>query len=258
MHASIYSGEVSIAPGSPQLPPGDQTDLTPASTERTMKMDLSLANMQYAAGAPKLVRRPQESVKRIQRAAAEAEPSDLPRSKPYAAVLARLLEAADGALARDPGSAKDCIALLEPSINADGRPSAILKSARTKGACGGLAPWQARRLVDHVEANCTEKLRSGDLARIAKLSIGYFIRAFKVTFGETPHAYVIRCRIVKAEAMMLETDWPLGQIGVACGFSDQAHFSRRFREMAGTSPQRWRSVRQGAPADDAQVLQVNA
>jgi AraC-like DNA-binding protein len=228
-----------------------------------MKMDLSLANiMQYAAGAPKLVRLPQESVKRIQRAAAEVELSDQPRSKPYAAVLAQLLEAAYGALARDPGSAKDCIAralaLLEPSSNVDGRASAILKSSRTESARGGLAPWQARRLVDHVEANCTEKLRGGDLARIAKLSIGYFIRAFKVTFGETPHAYVIHCRIVKAKAMMLETDWPLGQIGVACGFSDQAHFSRRFREVAGTSPRRWRSVRQGAPADDAQVLQVNA
>ncbi len=206
-----------------------------------MKIDLS-ANMQHLA--------------------AEAAVLDRTSAKQYAAVLARLLEAADGALARDPDSAKGCIAralaLLQPSINEDGRASAILERARTECARGGLAPWQVRRLVGHVAANCTERLPTGDLARIAKLSTSYFIRAFKVTFGETPHAYVIRCRIELAKGMMMETDTPLGHIAVVCGFSDQAHFSRRFRELAGMPPQRWRSVRQSETDEVAQPFQVNA
>jgi AraC-like DNA-binding protein len=74
-----------------------------------------------------------------------------------------------------------------------------------------------------------------------------------VCFGETPHAYVIRRRMAQAKSMMLETDSPLGHIAVACGFSDQAHFSRRFRELAGIPPQRWRSARQGAPAEGAEA-----
>jgi AraC family transcriptional regulator len=191
----------------------------------------------------------------MQRVAAEAAMPDPANPKRYAAVLARLLEAADDALARDPGSAKCCIARALALLE-DSGGSANLESPRIDCALGGLAPWQVRKLVGHVAANCTERLRTGDLAQIAKLSTSYFIRAFKVTFGETPHAYVIRCRIELAKGMMLETDTALGHIAAACGFSDQAHFSRRFRDLVGMPPQRWRSVRladrpadfRGAPA----------
>ena len=208
-----------------------------------MKIDFSPATFQHVPGIPELLRRRSEKVPNMDDAA-DVEPGERTQMQHYAR-LARLLTAADAALASNPGSAKHCIAralaMLEPRI---------MQRAPTECARGGLAPWQVRRLVDYVEANCTEKLRSEDLAHIAKLSVGYFIRAFKATFGETPHAYVIRRRIMQAKAMMLETNMPLGQIAIACGFSDQAHFSRRFREVVSTSPQRWRHARRDMPVED--------
>ncbi|SVJ80984.1 right origin-binding protein [Klebsiella pneumoniae] len=42
---------------------------------------------------------------------------------------------------------------------------------------------------------------------------------------------------------MLGSDEPLSQIGVACGFSDQPHFSRIFLRLAGASPSTWRRVK---------------
>ncbi len=45
------------------------------------------------------------------------------------------------------------------------------------------------------------------------------------------------------EGMKPRTDEPLSQIGVACGFSDQPHFSRIFLRLAGASPSTWRRVK---------------
>jgi len=35
-------------------------------------------------------------------------------------------------------------------------------------------------------------------------------------------------------------DVPLSEIALATGFADQAHFSNKFRRMAGTTPTQWR------------------
>ena len=42
--------------------------------------------------------------------------------------------------------------------------------------------------------------------------------------------------------LMLETDDSLSEIALATGFSDQAHFSNRFRRAAGTTPAQWRKA----------------
>lgn len=47
----------------------------------------------------------------------------------------------------------------------------------------------------------------------------------------------------RAKELMLGSDEPLSQIGVACGFSDQPHFSRIFLRLAGASPSTWRRVK---------------
>jgi AraC family transcriptional regulator len=105
---------------------------------------------------------------------------------------------------------------------------------------GGLAPWQARRISAYIDDNIDRAISIETLAGIAALSCSYLCRAFKVTFGEPPHVHVMRRRVERAKAMMLETREPLSQIATACGFSDQAHLCRLFRRAEGASPNRWR------------------
>lgn len=105
---------------------------------------------------------------------------------------------------------------------------------------GGLAPWQARRISRYIDAHIEHSISIETLAGIAALSGSYLCRAFKVTFGEPPHVHVMRRRVERAKAMMLETREPLSQIAAACGFSDQAHLCRLFRRAEGASPSRWR------------------
>lgn len=79
------------------------------------------------------------------------------------------------------------------------------------------------------------------LARIAGLSVPEFARCFRTATGESPHAFVTRRRIERAQALLRsQPSLPLADLAVALGFADQAHFSRRFRQVTGTTPARFR------------------
>jgi AraC family transcriptional regulator len=108
---------------------------------------------------------------------------------------------------------------------------------------GGLASWQMRRLNVFIEARLDQPIRLKELSAISKLSTAYFSRAFKLTFQETPHAYIVRRRLERAETLMLTTDILLSEIAARCGFADQAHLCRLFRQQYAKSPAAWRRER---------------
>ena len=53
--------------------------------------------------------------------------------------------------------------------------------------------------------------------------------------------YVLACRIEQAIGMMKDPSRQLGEIALDCGFADQAHFSRSFKQVTGQTPRRFRS-----------------
>src|ERR1700722_8098973 len=110
-------------------------------------------------------------------------------------------------------------------------------------AGGGLASWQARRLQVFVDARLDRPIRLKELAEVSKLSTAYFCRAFKRTFNETPHSYIVRHRLSKAETLMLTSDFSLSDIAARCGFADQAHLCKLFRQQYAQSPAAWRRER---------------
>ena len=130
------------------------------------------------------------------------------------------------------------------------RAQAMLDSADStsvqpseKGVRGGLAPWQVRRVLAHIDANLETPIRNKDLATVARLSEYHFNVAFRGSLGEAPHAYIIRRRMERAQGLMLSTDKPLSEIALECGLTDQAHFTRLFRKVVGESPAAWRRAR---------------
>jgi AraC family transcriptional regulator len=114
---------------------------------------------------------------------------------------------------------------------------------RPKPFRGGLAPCQIRRVKTHIEANLDATIRIKELARLANLSSFHFCRAFRESFADSPHRYVMRRRVERAQGLMLTTRASLGQIAVECGLADQAHFSKLFRRFVGESPGAWRRAR---------------
>lgn len=164
-----------------------------------------------------------------------------------------LLMQARHALATDPADAERCIAVavrLLPQIDAPAsEPKAFAAPAMQRG---GLAPWQVLRIKALVEARLAGRISSAEMAAAARLSPSHFSRAFRISFGDAPKAYVNRRRIARSKTMMLDGGDSLAAIALACGLSDQAHFCRMFRRFEGMSPSVWRRLRGGA-ADVAQT-----
>lgn len=110
----------------------------------------------------------------------------------------------------------------------------------TASDSGGLVPWQTRKVREFIDASLASKIRVQDCAGVVRLSVGYFSHVFKATFGTTVITYIRRRRIERAQQLMLLSKEPLSQIALACGFADQAHYCRVFRDVVGLSPNAWR------------------
>ena len=88
-------------------------------------------------------------------------------------------------------------------------------------------------------------------AAVARRSTAHFCRAFRRTFGQTPHAYVTTRRLERAKSLMLESHEQLSVIALLCGFTDQAHLSKLFRQHTGEPPGAWRRRRASEGHDPA-------
>src|SRR5579859_3884368 len=117
------------------------------------------------------------------------------------------------------------------------------QESEAAASCGGLAPWQVKRVTDYIDEHLSDYIPVSDLGEIARRSTSHFCRAFKRTMGETPYRFITRRRLAAAEQMMLTGDEPLSEIAISCGFSDQSHFCNKFREATGKSPALWRRER---------------
>ena len=91
-----------------------------------------------------------------------------------------------------------------------------------------------------MEAKLAEDLSLDALARESGYGRTHFLRLFRATTGETPHQYLLRLRINRAQSMILHRGGNLVDIALASGFSAHAHFSRVFKQVLGRSPSEFR------------------
>ena len=116
-------------------------------------------------------------------------------------------------------------------------PRAGVESA---GARGGLASWQKRKVDRYLRENLERPMQIKQLAQQVSLSVSYFCRAFKESFGITPHMRIVQLRLELAQQLMSTTRDPLSDVALRCGLADQAHLSKLFRRWVGETPNGWR------------------
>ena len=126
------------------------------------------------------------------------------------------------------------------------KPASQLEASRVTSAGPRLTAWQRRRVLEHIESNLATSMRNRELAALVEYSEFHFNVAFRNSLGTSPHEFLIRRRIERAQQLMLSTDMPLCDIAAECGLADQAHLSRLFRKVVGETPAAWRRRR----ADD--------
>jgi AraC family transcriptional regulator len=163
------------------------------------------------------------------------------------AVLARLADLAHEEFTSDQPLADKFIARVTTFIRTEmEREEAEGHSLSSRGVQLRLAPWQARRALEYIEINLDRTIRVEELASVTQLSTRHFSRAFRGDFGLSPYAYFTRQRIKRAQELLLFADKPLASIAISCGFTDQSHLSRLFRQIVGMTPGRWRRSRRAA------------
>jgi AraC-like DNA-binding protein len=96
------------------------------------------------------------------------------------------------------------------------------------------------RARDLADSRYAEPLTVGDLADAAGLSRAHFSRAFRRTFGESPHAYLLTRRLERAAALLRTTDRSVAEICLAVGLQGIGSFTTSFKRAYGLTPRAYR------------------
>jgi transcriptional regulator GlxA family with amidase domain len=96
------------------------------------------------------------------------------------------------------------------------------------------------RVRDLMRDCLDQPLTLADLSSEARLSEWHLIRAFRASFGETPHAFLTRLRLERAKHLLTVSTRPVTEICFDVGFTSLGSFSTLFRREVGLSPAAFR------------------
>ncbi len=92
------------------------------------------------------------------------------------------------------------------------------------------------RAVDAMEKSLEDSQPVAVFAEAAGVSERELERIFKRWLKTTPGAYYRRLRLERARSLLQQTEMPVIDVAVACGFGSAAHFSRAYRARYGRAP----------------------
>ncbi len=112
-------------------------------------------------------------------------------------------------------------------------------------------------VIDYIDAHLDEPLDLQTLAGVALFSRYHFHRIFKAYVGETLGEYITRVRLERAMLQLrAKPSLSVTEIGLACGFSSSAAFSKAFRARFGLSPREARRVARAPLSGQSNAGQV--
>lgn len=119
----------------------------------------------------------------------------------------------------------------------------LIQSSSTRREPRGvqLRDFYIQEAVNYMEQNYRRDLSVEEIADVCKLNRSYFSKLFKESKGCPPQEFLIRLRLAKAAEMMKTSSASIGDIAAYCGYPNQLHFSRSFKQHYGVSPREWRS-----------------
>lgn len=96
------------------------------------------------------------------------------------------------------------------------------------------------RAKDLADRHYEEEIGVTDMAAAAGLSPAHFTRAFKETFGVTPHGYLLTRRLERAAALLRNTDHSVADVCMEVGLTSVGSFTTSFKRMFGRTPTAYR------------------
>ncbi len=95
----------------------------------------------------------------------------------------------------------------------------------------------------YIEVNYGTDISLKNIAERVNLSPNFFRTVFKSIMGQSPHEYLKKVRIKKAKDYLVNTDFPISQIAVLCGFETQSYLTGIFTKCVGTTPSKYRKTK---------------
>ena len=103
----------------------------------------------------------------------------------------------------------------------------------------GLPKKKLRQAIDYIQAHLTENVSLDAMSTEVGISRFYFCRLFKQSTGTTPYQYLIKCRIERAKALLLQEKLSIADVALEVGFSNQSHLTKHFKRLVGVTPKKF-------------------
>lgn len=99
------------------------------------------------------------------------------------------------------------------------------------------------KIDEFVWSQLAYPIQTKDLARIASLSVPYFVTLFKATKGRTPAEFILECRMNRADELLRTGKYTIRKAAQMVGYWDAGNFAEKFAEFHGYSPKQ--AIQQG-------------
>lgn len=97
------------------------------------------------------------------------------------------------------------------------------------------------KVVDFIDRNFSDSgITVDDMANAVGVSKSNLTKKMKSLMGVTPADFLKTTRLSKAKIMLKETDCPIKEIAIDCGFSDMNYFGKCFKAAYGITPGNYR------------------
>lgn len=102
---------------------------------------------------------------------------------------------------------------------------------------------RVKRIHEFLIKNYQEDIDLKSVAEVAHMAPASVCRFFKQSTGKTIFGYLNKIKIDYSCQLLLHTDLNIEDISYNCGFNNLSHFNKQFRKFWGTSPSRFRKMR---------------
>ena len=107
---------------------------------------------------------------------------------------------------------------------------------------GCLSARRYERVIALMHELSSDELSLERLASEANLSPFHFLRGFKRLTRQTPHQFLIRLRVERAQQLLAESSMNLAEVALRAGFSSQSHMTSILSRETGCTPSALRMV----------------
>ena len=93
-------------------------------------------------------------------------------------------------------------------------------------------------MVRFILENLDKPLKNAEITAVTGLHENYAIALFSRIMRIPPRQFLVRMRLMRARALLVESSMAIPSVAEASGFSSISQFYHRFREAYGVSPAR--------------------